>query len=316
MLSRFASTDPGRKTRLLALVASLGCGAAVAAAICPPAVAAVFAIAAAVVAVVSLELGRLWALAAVGVAATILLVAQLAVAVEAVDPRFALFGTGPFIHPALAHGSTWLPVLAAVLLLAGTAAVALWTSAGGYGSEVAPGERSAADGAPWPEWPALPVTHGLDQVERELVRARQYRRELSLSLIAIDGPGGDRSDEPELMERLIELVRRELTGFDLLIRYAPSELLMVLPELSAAAARPGISLLAEMAGRQLGHPVRAAVVTYPEDGGSRVELLSALVAALPSRPAGDRERQEPASRGERARGQWARLKRSRFRISS
>ena len=314
MLSRFASTDPGRKTRLLVLVASLGCGAAVAAAICPPAVAALFAIAAALVALVSLELGRPWALAGLGAAATILLVAQLAVAVEAVDPRFALFGTGPFIHPALAQGSTWLPVLAAILLLAGTAAVALWTSAGAFGSE-APGQR-AADGAPWPEWPALPVMHGLDQVERELVRARQYRRELSLSLIAIDGPGADRSDEPELMERLIELVRRELTGFDLLIRYAPSELLMVLPELSAAAARPGIGLLAEMAGRQLGHPVRAAVVTYPEDGASRVELLSALVAALPSRPAGDRDRQQPAPSRQRARGQWARLRRGRFRISS
>jgi GGDEF domain-containing protein len=306
---------------VVALVAAISFSTSLVAFVCPPPATALFAMLLALNVAVALQFGQRPALATTVASAAIILVAQVGLSIQSVDPTFALLGTGgALIHPALTRSSTWAPALVAVLALLIVGGGSAWSviALTSRPSFVGP---NRADGAsdPWPEWPLWPALQGLEQVERELARASQFRREVSLSLLAVDGPQrGSKGQPDQWMERLVDLVQRELSRFDIMVRYGPSELLIVLPELSATAARAGASLLPEMIGSQLGFPVRAAFVTYPQDGTTASDLISALLTALSMSPRSERAQAFDAkgSPGGGADAQRGRLRRGRFRVSS
>jgi GGDEF domain-containing protein len=143
------------------------------------------------------------------------------------------------------------------------------------------------------------VEQGLEQVEREVARASRYGRKLSLSLIVIDGPpSGADGRQDRGMSALTQLVLRELTRFDIVVRYGPAELLIVLPELAAEPARTGASLLSEMASRRLGRQVRAASVSVPDGGVTTLDLLAELENVLHNQRAAMVQPGQPEPRAE------------------
>jgi hypothetical protein len=194
------------------------------------------------------------------------------------DPAAALDGPGAaLLSPALRDPGTWLPVLASVALVLGTAPLASWTAAGLAlampGAMAAP-ECVAAEPAPVAP-PAPPRTVALPQVEAELACAAEEVRDLSLALLGIDGGG----DERWAMALLDEAVAGGLTGSDSVCDYGPAERLQ---GVSASALRSGAAQLCVAGAELSGRPVRAALATFPADGATLDELRTRLERDLAS----------------------------------
>jgi hypothetical protein len=258
---------------LVAVVAAIAYSAALAVLVAPPAVAALFVLLAGLAAASALTRTLGLALLTLIGAAVAVDSAQYLIATGVTDPAFASFGGRSFFGaPVVAGLPGWLPALLLTLALA-----VAWLVGRRARTELGlHGAHSTPNGRPWPEWPAWPVVQGLEQVEREVARAAQYNRPLSLGLLGIVGADGNGAAGDERMDRLADFMRRDLTRFDILVRYSPSQLLLVLPELSAQAVRSGAGALAEQASRFLRAPVQTAFVTFPQDGGTVRQLMSAL----------------------------------------
>ncbi len=137
--------------------------------------------------------------------------------------------------------------------------------------------------------------HLVETLETEVVRARRYGRGLSIVLFDIDDFGHfNVSYGHTLGDRLLRAVAMALSGSiaqpELVARYGADEFMLVLPETNrAAAVELNAGIVAKIAalsvfdgdsGEKQRVSVSAAIVSFPEDGSSRDELLAAAEFAI------------------------------------
>jgi hypothetical protein len=278
--------------RLSAMVAVAAAGAVLGTVLWPGADAALYMLALVVVALLALTARPMTSLiAALGLLALLGLRAGLADSV--------LDQAGPIVTldrlllrvlgPALNHVTVMVLVVPG-LVLPLVAICAWWAGrpvrpADGSGAPtttVRPGPRQLAgeDAVRRAVWrPA-----GLRQAEAELARSRQRQGEVSLALIGLDGHDSDTADEEvRLLDLLDELALAEIAPSDVLSAYGPLERLLVLPDVSACGLRAGAGRLCVAAAQRVGRPVRIALATFPEDGGTLRYLLDGLERDLADR---------------------------------
>lgn len=148
----------------------------------------------------------------------------------------------------------------------------------------------------------------LEALESEVVRARRFNRGLSLVFFDIDDFGKFNADfGHSLGDRLLRAVAMSLAGAislpELVSRYGGDEFVLLLPESNRAVAveltsqiidrLTALSVFEDQSSQTFGVPVSAAIVSYPEDGGSREELLTAAEIALEQAKAERREMNAP-----------------------
>jgi diguanylate cyclase (GGDEF)-like protein len=135
----------------------------------------------------------------------------------------------------------------------------------------------------------------LEALESEVVRARRFGRGLSLVFLDIDDFGDFNANYGHTLgDRLLRAVSMALTSSialpELVARYGADEFALLLPESNRAAAVEvtskivdrinSLSVLDSSKGDRLGCTVSVAIVSCPEDGGTREELLAAAEVSL------------------------------------
>ena len=135
----------------------------------------------------------------------------------------------------------------------------------------------------------------LEALESEVVRARRFGRGLSLVFFDIDDFGEFNAKYgPTSGDRLLRSVSMTLSGSvalpELVARSGSDEFVVLLPESNKARAVEvtarivdkirNLSVFESASGERQPVTVSAAIVSYPEDGSSRDELLAAAELAL------------------------------------
>jgi len=135
----------------------------------------------------------------------------------------------------------------------------------------------------------------LEALESEVVRARRFNRGLSLVFFDLDNFGQFNADYGHsLGDRLLRSVAMSLAGSislpELVSRSGGDEFVLLLPESNRAVAvqltsqiidrLAALSVFDDGSGDSYRVSVSAAIVSYPEDGSSREELLAAAEYAL------------------------------------
>ncbi|MPZ48337.1 MAG: diguanylate cyclase [Dehalococcoidia bacterium] len=135
----------------------------------------------------------------------------------------------------------------------------------------------------------------LETLDSEVIRAKRYSRGLSLVFFDIDDFGEfNASYGHTLGDRLLRAVAMTLAGSvappEIVARCGGDDFVLVLPESNRAAAveltskvvdkLEALSVFDVDAKERQGVSVSAAIIAYPEDGGSRDELLAAAEIAI------------------------------------
>jgi diguanylate cyclase (GGDEF)-like protein len=135
----------------------------------------------------------------------------------------------------------------------------------------------------------------LEALESEVVRARRFNRGLSLVFFDIDDFGKFNADYGHsLGDRMLRSVAMALSAStslpEVVSRYGGDEFVLLLPESNRAVAvqltsqivdrLAKLSVFEDEAHENVGASVSAAIVSYPEDGSSREELLTAAEISL------------------------------------
>ncbi len=135
----------------------------------------------------------------------------------------------------------------------------------------------------------------LETLEAEVVRARRYGRGLSLVLFDMDEFADfNVSYGHTLGDRVLRAVAMALSGSiavpEMVARYGGDEFALLLPETNRAGAVELTSAIVQRlnclsvfdgtSGEKQGISASIAIVSYPEDGGSRDELLAAAEIAI------------------------------------
>jgi diguanylate cyclase (GGDEF)-like protein len=154
---------------------------------------------------------------------------------------------------------------------------------------IASGEEAARFGGIDPVTWAHSRTYFLEALEEEVARAKRFGREACIVLFDIDDFGEFNGSYGHTMgDRLLRAVAMSLaaplSSPEFVARYGGDEFAMLLPEAmrqdGQLAVKEAISDLNELtifdsADEAPGVSVCVAMVSYPEDGGSREELLAA-----------------------------------------
>jgi diguanylate cyclase (GGDEF)-like protein len=151
--------------------------------------------------------------------------------------------------------------------------------------------------------------HFIDSLEGEVVRARRFGRGLSMVFFDIDDFGEFNANFGHTLgDRLLRSVAMTLASSvalpEIVARYGGDEFVVLLPESHRALAVELTSKIIERlevlsvfeadSQERQGVSVSAAIVSYPEDGSSREELLTAAELALEQSKAENRAARAPA----------------------
>ena len=134
----------------------------------------------------------------------------------------------------------------------------------------------------------------MEALEREVARAKRYRRALSLIFLDIDGFSAfTESYGPSLGDRLLRsvgmLFAEMLTEPEVVARFDGDEFALLLPEVNRAAAvsittrlmaRLGQVTVFSGSGTPEAVTASAAIVCYPEDGVTARDLVAAATSGL------------------------------------
>jgi diguanylate cyclase (GGDEF)-like protein len=135
----------------------------------------------------------------------------------------------------------------------------------------------------------------LETLDAEVIRARRYNRGLSLVFFDIDDFGEFNAEYGHTLgDRLLRAVAMTLASTvappEIVARCGGDDFVLVLPESHRAAASEvtsrvvqklyTLSVFDAASNERQGVSVTAAIVSYPEDGASRDELLAAADIAL------------------------------------
>ena len=172
------------------------------------------------------------------------------------------------------------PDVAMLELLAGHATLAL--------KGIALGQEIARFGGIDPTTWAHSRGYFVEVLEAEIARARRFQREVCVVLFDIDDFGAFNASYGHTTgDRMLRAVAMSLAARlslpELVARYGGDQFAMLLPESSRAeatlAARAALSDLTQLSIFEDGSPGRVefsvALVSYPEDGSGREELLAA-----------------------------------------
>lgn len=118
----------------------------------------------------------------------------------------------------------------------------------------------------------------------EIARAKRYSQPLSLSMLDIDDfkkyneANGHLAGDKFLVD-ISELLRTSTRRADSIFRYGGKEFLIFQPHTGKPGALKAASRLIKLIKEKLSVTVSIGVVSYPEDGSSREELINKLASA-------------------------------------
>ncbi len=150
--------------------------------------------------------------------------------------------------------------------------------------------------------------HFLESLEQEVLRARRYARGLSVILFDIDEFGEFNANFGHTLgDRVLRAVAMTLASSvappELVARYGGDDFAVLLPETNRAVAVEltsaiinklrALSVFDGSSGEKQGISASAAIVSYPEDGGTRDELLASADIGIEQAKQEHRESLQP-----------------------
>jgi diguanylate cyclase (GGDEF)-like protein len=150
--------------------------------------------------------------------------------------------------------------------------------------------------------------HFLESLELEVLRARRYARGLSVILFDIDEFGEFNANFGHTLgDRVLRAVAMTLASSvappELVARYGGDDFAVLLPETNRAVAVEltsaivnklrALSVFDGSSGEKQGISASAAIVSYPEDGGTRDELLASADIGIEQAKQEHRESLQP-----------------------